>query len=1039
MTRSPFDPHDPRTPEQRLAHLRARLSDLRAWRVRDALPLGNWRATPAGGESVEIVAGDPWPTREGVVAFDRHTVTFPADWPLAHVRLELDAGGEGLALVHSKYGKRAFGLDPHHRELAVPALAFGLRIEAVARRPFGEPVPDPRFGVTRLVRLDADVEALANRLAVVAEAVAALRAGGRDAEAVDALLDAADEALHGLHLPSATEALLPRLAAQGAFVRDWTPPEGLGEPLAPLDDDARARVRDADLRLRTALQGARAALPPRGRVAAVGHAHIDLAWLWPVDETRRKTRRTFGTVLGLLDERDGWAFGQSSAALHAWYAEDDPEGFARLRARVTDGRWEVLGGTWVEHETAMSSGESLARQLLHGQRWFERHLGVRARIGWLPDCFGFAPALPQLLRSAGIDAFVTTKTNWNDTNRLPYDQFWWEGLDGSRVLTHTFENPSDNYNAVIGPASALETWRRRRPRAPHPETLLSFGYGDGGGGPTRGMLDAAAAMAELPALPEVALERADAFVDRLAATAATRPLPTWRGELYFELHRGTLTSQARTKRGHRLAEVRLVEAEALAGLAALLDGAPAPDLDAAWERLLTVQFHDVLPGSSVREVAAWAEAEVAAVHAVAEGVAADAAARLAAAGSDASGAGPTASDRWMLANPTLTERPARALLPADAPVGQPVAGGRAWVGRAPVAPMARDVRAPEPADDAVVATPERLANGRVEARFDARGELVGLRDLRRGADLLVDGGHRLWVFPDHPRDWDAWDVEAGYDTDGVELLGEGPAEVVESGPMRGALRVVRRFRDSTITQTYRLWADAARLDVATEIDWHERRWLLQARVPVAVRAERATFECAHGALTRPTHRNTPWDAAAFEAPVHRWLDLSEPGRGVAFLNDGRYGAHVRGHVMALSLLRGPVWPDARADAGLHEVTYALLPHAGDPFAAGVLAEADDLHAPLRAVPTDRPLGVARALAADGLPLALSGFKPAADGDGWVLRAYEPRGARGDVRWTAASGWACAGPVSVLEEPVDTGGEVGPFSVRAWRWRRSTPT
>jgi alpha-mannosidase len=252
--------------------------------------------------------------------------------------------------------------------------------------------------------------------------------------------------------------------------------------------------------------------------------------------------------------------------------------------------------------------------------------------------------------------------------------------------------------------------------------------------------------------------------------------------------------------------------------------------------------------------------------------------------------------------------------------------------------------------------------------------------------------------------------------------------------MRGALRVVRTFRGSRVVQTYRLWADAARLDVATEIDWFERRWLLQARVPVAVRAERATFECAHGVLTRPTHRNTPWDAAMFEAPVHRWLDLSEPGRGVALLNDGRYGAHVHGHVLALSLLRGPVWPDARADEGRHEVTYALLPHGGDPIEAGVLAEADDLHAPLRARPTARPAGVARALTAEGVALALSGLKPAADGDGWVVRTYEPRGARGSVHWTAAPGWTNAGPVSVLEEPVDAAGEVGPFAVRAWRWR-----
>ena len=1006
---------------QRLDWLRARIAELECWVLREWIDLDAWRF-----DGAPLASGAGWPRRDGVRSLDHPQVAPPARWPAGERRLLLDLGGEGLVRLSFADGTHeAFGLDAEHRAFEVRAAPFAVCAEMVARLPFGEPNRDPRLTQARVAWVDVALERLVRRLALVHEAGAEL-AGEPVA---GALLDAAAEALARLRWPSATWPYVSRQAGTEDLQNVWALPEGLLEQPPGLDDDARASVAEAHAALDRALAAARQSFPPHGALLLTGHAHLDLAWRWPLGETRRKARRTLWTAIGLLERHPELHFIQSSAQLYAFLEEDDPELLERIEALVAGGRFEPIGGMWVEPDCNMLAGESLVRQLLYGQRWFERRLGARPTVSWLPDCFGFTPALPQLLAGAGIRGFLTTKLSWSETNRFPHDLFWWEGLDGTRVLAHMFDNPDEGYNGRVGPRALLGTWRGRRAGAP--ESLVSVGHGDGGGGPTEEMLRRYAELDGFPALPRARFGRVDAFFERAAGAAA---LPVWVGELYLELHRATLTTQGRTKRLHRGAERDLVAAEALGALCALAGGEQPPSLEPLWRVLLRNQFHDILPGSSVREVYASAEAELGAVVARAsDRITAgldELGGRLGVSAGDAAEAG--GAGAVLVANPDLSSRPLRVAVAGDLSGGQRVEGGSVLTAPRAVAGLeAAVVAAGEPAG-ALSVTPTRLENDLVRVELAGDGTLAGVLDKRAGRDVLAGRGNQLWAYVDKPREWDAWDLEATYAEQGEELAAVGEPRVVEQGPHRVAVRVERRLRDSRVVQDVRLWAGSPRIEFHTRLDWRDRRWLLKARFPLAVRAFRATFETAFGVVERPTHRNTSWDAARFEVPGHRFADLSEPGWGVALLNDGRYGHHALGSELGLSLLRSPIWPDPLADEGEHELTYALLPHVGGWLEGGVLAEAEDLNRPLlaRAAPGAAEASL-RPLRVDGLAVALGALKGLEDRPGLLLRVYEPQGARGRLRVAPPDGWRVGEELDLLERrsgPPDP--ELGPFAVRS---------
>ena len=1003
----------PLTPDQRRHRLTTRLAELEPWRIRARAAVTDWTC-----DGAPIGVGAPWPAVEGERRFAAYA-RLPQDWPLEETRLRLDLGGESLVTLTFEGGaKESFGLDPYHDEFPLKGRAFAIAAQSVARAPFGQPVRAPALNRAELAWIEPEVEALHRLLTQIVEAVAALK----DHEAVPHLLEAGETALRALVWPSRTSDYVARIAATPRAQNVWKWPPVAGDPAA-LTEAERASVSRAREALAARLRKLQALYPPRGKIAVTGHAHIDLAWLWPYGETRRKLRRTFHTALGLLERSPDFIFNQSTAHYYAQVEEDDPELFAAIRARVAEGRWEPLGAMWVEPDTNMPTGESLVRQLLYGQRYFERAFGAVSNVCWLPDCFGFSPALPQLLRQAGVDSFFTIKVNWSETNKFPHDLFWWEGLDGTAVLGHTFDNPLAGYNGFVRPDGTVPNWANFRGKVDHDETLLAVGYGDGGGGVTPDMIAREVQLRDFPALPAAHWSRVDKFFARAHERARVRELPVWSGEIYLELHRATLTSQSGVKRKHRRAERGLITAETLACLAHLLGGAPPPSLEPLWRVTLKNEFHDILPGSSIHEVYEDAERELDEVILAAQ--AEQAAALSALVGL----APPGAQDALLVVNPSLDARQLEAEI-----AGAGFVSTGETVGPLSVRILRRAALAPSPG---LSISPRIVENAHLRAELAADGTLASLVHKPSGREALADRGNQLWVYPqDKPRSWDAWDVEEDYSASGEELTALESLEISEAGPHRARFRVVRRWRHSTIVQEIGLTAAGRRLDIRTHIDWRDRRALLRTLTPARVKARHAVGECAFGVIERPTHANTSWEQAAFEWVAHRFIALGEPGFGLALLNDAKYGHSARGNVLGLSLVRGPIYPDPLADEGEQSFTYALMPYAGAWHEAGVREEAEALNQPL---PTILAPGLAEGelqpLIVTG-PAALAGLKVAEDGNGLVLRVYEPAGRRGVVTPTAPPGWRVAGAVDLLERPIEAPAELRPFELRSWRLVRA---
>ena len=1006
-------------PREAIARARRRRDELAAWRIRATAPIGGWTF-----DGAPIAVGDPWPASDGVHMLRSGRFEAPAGWPLAETRLRLDAGGESLlAIVYDDGRRLPLGLDLNHTEFPLDARSGTLEIESVARGPFWTPVANPRLARAELAWIETALDDLTRKLSLAIDLAAEIEGH----EAFWPLLDLAEDAMARLAWPTATAAVVARQSRYAAgYERNAD-----GNPFAPapLDELSRASIAEVRAWLQDGLRALKARHPPQGAVALMGHAHIDTAWLWPIEETRRKVRRTFATAADLLRRHPDFRYAQSFAEYYRMLEDDDPALLEAVKAEVAAGRWEPVGGLWVEPDINMPAGESLVRQALYGQRYFERTFGARHRAAWLPDTFGFTPALPQILAGAGLTSLYTVKIGWSETNRFPHSRFWWQGIDGARVLVHHMIHPEDNYNGQVTPRALLRLWRNNADKEVASEVIYPIGFGDGGGGPTAEMVAAQAALADFPLLPATRFATVHDYYDKARAEAGRGEVPTWAGELYLEYHRGVLTSQARTKRLHRQAEQALVAAEFLASAAHMLGGRPPASLEAHWRTLMVNQFHDILPGSGIAEVYARTEPELAGVARaageVSEGAMAELAARLGGPGDDA----------LLVVNADAAPRPLRLASRGLIPGGQPSEDGYVLAATEIIPPLAAATLRPTP-DASVSVTPRVLENRFLRVELADDGTLASVRDKRRDREVLAGRGNQIWAYRDQPRVYDAWDIEGDYRRAGEEIVAES-LEVVEPGGQRGAVRIRRRFRDSTITQSVRLWSNSARIDFATRFEWHDRRTLVKARFPLAVHSDHATFECAFGVQRRPTHRNTSWDAAKFEVAAHRFVDLSEPGYGVALLNDGRYGHEALGNELAISLLRAPTLPDRLADEGPHEVTYALLPHAGAWHDAGVLAEAEDLNRPLlhRAAPGAAAASAFVSIA--GPRVGLGALKPAEDGDGLILRLYEPAGARGPITITPPPGWTLAGEVNLLEDPIQPPSPlIRPFEIRSWRLRRA---
>lgn len=699
------------------------------------------------------------------------------------------------------------------------------------------------------------------------------------------------------------------------------------------------------------------------RITAIGHAHIDSAWLWPLRETVRKVGRTTANVVNLMDQYPEFLFAMSQAQQLAWLKEHRPDVFARVREYVRQGRFLPVGGMWVESDTNMPGSESMARPFLYGKRFFLEEFDVETEEAWLPDTFGYSASLPQIVKAAGIKWFLTQKISWNTVNKFPHHTFDWEGIDGSRVFTHF---PSvDTYSSDLSGGQLAHAARNFQEKGAASMSLAPFGWGDGGGGPTREMLARVSRNADLEGAPRLLMQRpADFF---RAAEAEYPDRPAWVGELYLEFHRGTFTTQTKNKQGNRRSEHLLHEAELWSATATvrLATEYPYDDLERIWKEVLLLQFHDILPGTSI----AWVHREAAERYEV---LAAELEAIIAAAQRALAGKG----DEVVLFNAAPHGRnrvPAfGALLPSDQ-----TASGTFESGTAGKTSIRAD-------GDGWL-----MENSRLRVRVGKNGLFESVFDLDHHREVLAAPGNLFQLHPDFPNDWDAWDVDSFYRNTAVNLTEVDSIEIIDSATMR----IQRSFGGSQLEELVSLRPGARQIDLKVNIDWHEREKFLKLAFPFDLHAGYSSSEIQFGHVKRPTHANTSWDAAKFEICAHRWVQVEEPGYGVAVANSATYGHDISSSAgvttVRLSVLRAPRFPDPGTDQGRHSFDYALLPGAGV-VAASKAGYALNLEE--RSVSGGR--SVEPLLSLDNDAVVVASVKLAEDRSGdLVVRLYEAGGGR----------------------------------------------
>lgn len=776
-------------------------------------------------------------------------------------------------------------------------------------------------------------------------------------------------------------------------------------------------------------------------VYGVGHSHIDMAWLWRLNATREKASRTFTTVLNLMRQYPEYRFMHSSPQLYKFLKQDYPEIYARVKERIDEGQWEITGGMWVEADTNIPSGESLVRQFLYGKRFIREEFGRETKLVWLPDVFGYSAAMPQIMKKCGMKYFMTTKISWNQYNQFPHDTFLWKGIDGTEIFTHFITTPEDGswyytYNGHMDPEEVVGIWKNYKDKDKNDKLLIAFGWGDGGGGPTREMLEQSRVMKNIPGIPTVGITKAEDYFEEIWRGTDHSELGKWDGELYFELHRGTYTSQAANKRYNRKTEILLHDIEclyALCGLTGAEAAYPKEEMDLIWERVLLNQFHDIIPGSSIRQVYEDTTRDYEAIQERGQellGTALTALGKRAAADSDCVAVYNTTGymrDDYLFL-PCSEEMPAGSILTDGLnPVpmirlengllayvtGVPSYGrkllricgeqaGEVCTGEAAHAgEAARAVSVTVAGDENAL----QIESPYYEIRLNANGEIAFLYD--RENDRRVDCGKPLNVlqaYEDKPQRFDAWDVDIYYKEKPYRAFCRTKCQVLEQGE-RAVIRQEWEFNRSVLTQDMIVYARQRRIDFVTTVDWKEKQVFLKTYFPVDVHAEEATYEIQFGNIRRPVHSNTEWDLARFEVPGHRWADLSEGGYGVAILNDCKYGFDIQENTLGLSLIKSAVHPDETADRRVHHFTYALYPHAGAVEASGVQAEAVRLNMPLLSCivrggelfgdGTLNGCGEESFVSTDCGHIQIDTVKPSEDGRAVVVRLYEYKNQKED--------------------------------------------
>ena len=837
---------------------------------------------------------------------------------------------------------------------------------------------------------------------------------------------------------------------------------------SPLDRNDQAGF-DASLRLaQSQLQPLNAWLK-QFTVRAIGNSHIDMAWLWPWTETVEVVRNTFQSVLDLMREYPDFKFTMSSARTYEWMQEKYPSMFEQIKQRVQEGRWEVIGGMWVEPDLNMPDGESLVRQILVGKRYFQNNFGADIKIGWNPDSFGYNWQLPQIYKKSGIDYFVTSKLLWaTDYTKFPYRLFWWEAPDGSRLLTYFPHEYANDFNPqqITRDLSVYAPLIYGNKTTDSPQMLYLYGIGDHGGGPTRTMLDQANRLRDPNTVfPKIDFSTAKQFFADLNQEIPNLKVPTWKDELYFEYHRGVYTSQADTKQRIRHDEELMLDAEKYASLASLLGRPYAQDqFELAWKNLLFDHFHDVMPGSGIavnyldarrnledvaraaKEITNAALDEIVA-HISTQGDGVPVVAfnslswpRTEVIEADVQLPGQTKQvelvdaaghrvESQLLTMDSATNR-AHLLILANTPA----LGYKTYFVRSTAKPAnSAEVYNSRPMQ-VVRASGNTMENEAIRVTVDPQtGCITSLFDRQNQRETLAPSetdtggpttfacGNLLQAFYDKPKQWDAWNIDSDFEKQHWDLDKADQVKLVETGPLRSIIRVKKHFQNSTFVQDITMYAGVPRVDVKMQVEWHEKHILLKVAFPLSAHNDKATFEIPYGSIERPTTRNTPAEEAKFEVPAQRWADLSDSKHGFSLLNDSKYGYDVKGNVLRLSLLRSPEWPDPHADEGHHEFTYSLYPHAGTWRDALTIRRGYELNYRLLAMPSQKHDGTLPSqhsfvqLEPDNV--VLTAIKRSEDDNSLVLRFYEWAGREADVKLRLPAGAQTASETDLMEKPI----------------------
>ncbi|ULO06811.1 alpha-mannosidase [Paenibacillus sp. 19GGS1-52] len=947
-----------------------------------------------------------FPSVQGTTYFFRRSLEIPLAWATGQTGLIFESGGEGLLRVN---GESRQGLDRNHTFVTLEGNQVGRSLELEIE--LFDPIPEPVDPLNAQAVIQPPIRAIRSQLVLVNKPVQSLMYTATVIRDSAILLPEQDlrrtRMLEALYL-----AMDEFLYIGEAKIRE-------GSVVSSIEEKLRNNIREI---------GGNA----EGTIHMVGQSHIDIAWLWPTRETVRKTSRTFSTVNALMEEYPDYQYAQSQPQLFAYLKENDPVLYTKVKERIREGRWELVGGMWVEPDLNIPSGESLMRQMLYGQSFYLEEFGRTSNIEWLPDTFGYCASLPQILKHGGVDYFMTTKLGWNDTNVFPYDLFHWVGIDGTSMLSYL--NHGVNENTL--PIDVHDHWLSFREKSKHNEQMLLYGHGDGGGGVTREMLEY--------------IQRADLMVgepaskysnagDFFAGITEQQPqLPEWRGDLYLELHRGTYTTHSRNKWNNRKAEILYREAELWQVMASnymsqeqrLENAAP---LHKGWQLILLNQFHDIIPGSAITEAYETSEKEYQEIfkygHSGLQPGLTALAAQVTTLGEgrpyivfnslgwarDVAVELPIRDGEFTDTIPPAVVEENGVSLSADLLVDS--SGSTVASVRVPAVPAfgyktiwlrSQDIVAAR-GTEVLKRTPgtAMLTDGweteYYRITFNERGEIVSLFDKKVDREIVQPGerANRFHFFHDRPTLWDAWDIDSRY-----EAQPAGEAELMETSIQHtGLVKDVLRFRwklnQSEITQDLILYHQDPRIDFKTHVRWNEAHKLLKVGFPIDVVAEKATYEIPFGTLERSTHRNTSWEQAQYEVCGHRFADVSEHGYGVSLLNDSKYGYDIQGSVIRLSLLRAPKWPDITADLGEHDFTYSLYPHQGDWRHAHTLRKAAELNLEPCVVAAEAKRGQLPAAASfagfSGQHVVLDTIKPAENGQGTVLRFYESSGGRETIK------------------------------------------